>query len=43
MPNFTLIGAMCRPCGAKNLKIAAGKKLTNSQLNLPHETKTQTE
>jgi len=21
MPNFTLIGATCRPCGAKNLKI----------------------
>jgi len=20
-PNFTLIGATCRPCGAKNLKI----------------------
>jgi len=22
MPNFILIGASCRPCGAKNLKIA---------------------
>jgi len=21
MPNFTPIGATCRPCGAKNLKI----------------------
>jgi len=22
MPNFTPIGAMCRPCGAENLKIS---------------------
>ena len=21
VPNFTLVGATCRPCGAKNLKI----------------------
>jgi len=23
MPNFTAIGATCRPCGAKNLKSAS--------------------
>jgi len=24
VPNFTTIGATCRPCGAKNLKIGLG-------------------
>jgi len=39
MPNFTPIGATCRPCGAKNIKIraacaarnAAGKYITTVQ------------
>jgi len=32
MPNFTPIGATCRPCGAKNLKIGLVSKLNTGTL-----------
>jgi len=32
MPNITVIGATCRPCGAKNLKISLLSKLNTGGL-----------
>jgi len=34
MPNFTPIGATCRPCGPKNLKIGLLSKLNTGRLAL---------
>jgi len=34
MPNFTPIGATCRPCGAKNLKIGLLSKLNTGRFAL---------
>ena len=34
VPNFTPIGATCRPCGAKNLKIGLLSKLNTRRLAL---------
>jgi len=34
MPNFTPIGATCRPCGAKNLKNQPLSKLNTGRLAL---------
>jgi len=35
MPNFTPIGAIIRPCGAKNLKIGLLSNLNTSALHCP--------